>query len=518
MGRIGKLGNLSTASSKGKGKYTVSTVRIGGEKAIRQTTTSLKLIADQLVDGYDLELSSEEKKGIEDEEERKWRRSLGSKGRYGVQSLFEVHAADLQQLIGKYVHFIGGINKARMGYVSSISVAGQCNVLLLQPENEPRVHKTSSPYHLQEIVDFETLDGDEMALVDVHRSQKDKRLASSAEKKALKEARVKGKRASHGTEDREDEDLEDETATKSPKFLRKEASLVDKYVRIGSGAFTGRVGRAVSNTVGNIYSICVLDLSDEIAGKHTSVTASKLPIIKEEDCTEVELDAIRNDEILLKKRQEKRMRRAMRENKRAKRARGSGPSAGHESASDDDNQVPHCNLLEVPKDAIDKYIRIQTGQYTGLLARVSTIVKRYKCSVRILEAPGCSAFKGTTVTGANLVFADMETLSDAEKDMLEHDLKMREAAGINPSSGARKKAPKRVFEVDIEGQYVRLMNGLYGGKIGRVTKCPVGSSPCTVKVQCREILYRSVPVLLLSHALSACSTLALPYSPYPGDI
>jgi hypothetical protein len=453
---------------------------------------SFKRIADQLVDGFDLKLSSDERRSIEKEEETKRRRSLGSKGGYGVRGLSEEHAADIKKLIGKYVHIIHGVNKARLGYVSSTSAAGKCNVLLLQAKDVPRVQVCSWPYHLQEVIDFDTLDEDETELVDVDRSHKDKRLATSTEKKAQKEARIKGRRVSDDTEDHEDEELDEETAKKSSKILKKNTPLCGKYVRILSGDCTGRVGRAVSNTKGNIFSVCVLDLTDEKIGKHTSVTASKLPLIKEEDCTEVEVRAIRNDEILVKKRLEVknlRMQKSLREKKSPKNPRRTDSSAGHEGGSDNDNQVAQCNLLELPRDAMDKYIRIQTGQYTGLLARVTSIVKKYKCSVKILEAPGCSAFKGTTVTGANFLLADIETLNDAEKGIYEHDVKIREAAGPNSSSGGREKAPKRVFEVDITGQYIRLMSGMYGGKLARISTCPVGSTQCNVKVQRKEMLY-----------------------------
>jgi hypothetical protein len=476
------------------------------------------------VDGYDLKLSSDERKSVEDDEETKRRRSLGSKGGCGVRGLSEEHAADIQKLIGKYVHFINGVNKARLGYVSSISVAGKCNVLLLQPRDVPRVHACSMPYHLQEVIDFDTLDEDETELVDVHKSHKDKRLATSTEKKVQKEARIKGRRVSDDTEDHDDEELDEETTMKSSKIVKKDTSLCGKYVRIGSGESTGRVGRAVSNTVGNIFSVCVLDLTGVKIGKHTSVTASKLPEIKEEDCTEVEVSAIRNDEILVKKLLEKknlRMQRSLREKKSPKGPRWTGSNAGHEGGSDNDNQIAQSNLLELPKDAMDKYIRIQTGQYKGLLARVTSIVKRYKCSVKILEAPGCSAFKGTTVTGTNFLLADIETLSDAEKGIYEHDLKMREAAGPNSSSGVREKAPKRVFEVDITGQYIRLMSGMYGGKMARITQCPVGSTPCNVKVQRREMLYivlcRFCPLFFLTRHLPAQSS-HNPRIPYAGDI
>ena len=66
--------------------------------------------------------------------------------------------------------------------------------------------------------------------------------------------------------------------------------------------------------------------------------------------------------------------------------------------------------------------------------------------------------------------------------MIENDKQIRLSGGSFSSSGLKEKLPKSVFEVDLSGQYVRLMTGKYAGKIARVSTCPIGLSPCNVKV------------------------------------
>lgn len=433
-----------------------------------------------------MKLTPEEAKSIEEDDDARRRKSLHALGGYGAHGVkSEEDNTDLQKLLSKYVRFLHGVNKGRLGFVSSISIAGVCNVLLLQPKDMPRAHTCARSHRLDEVADFNTLADEEKGFIQAHKDHREKKVASATVTKISREARMKERGISDGIDDDEEKDTNEETEIKSPKITRKETSLVGNYVRVGSGAFTGRLGRAVSNTIGNIYSISILDLPSEKTGLHTSVTASRLTDIKEGDCTDLELSAIENDKALLKKRLEKKnllmqrytMEKKLPKNSTDRTLNREGP------VSDSDDQAPKCSLHEVPKDAMDKYLRLKTGQYTGLLARVTSLVGKHRCSVKILEEPGCSTFKGTTVTGANFVLADIESLGDAEKAIYENDLKIREAGGPNSSSGGREKVPKMVFTVNITGQYIRLLSGLYGGKIGRITHCPVGSTPCNVKVQ-----------------------------------
>ena len=69
--------------------------------------------------------------------------------------------------------------------------------------------------------------------------------------------------------------------------------LTGKYVRLGSGAYVGKLGRAVTRTVGNIYSISVLNIPGEKQGRHTSVTSSKLELINEFDLNDLEKSYIK---------------------------------------------------------------------------------------------------------------------------------------------------------------------------------------------------------------------------------
>lgn len=154
------------------------------------------------------------------------------------------------------------------------------------------------------------------------------------------------------------------------------------------------------------------------------------------------------------------------EKKKPKSSKGSGDSAGHEgTASGNDDLAAKCNLPAIPEDAMGKYVRIKTGVHAGLLGRVTNCDSSFRARIMISREPPLRNVY-TTVKAANFILADIETLSDAERDIYEHDMKMR------------------VFEVDLTDKYIRLIGGRYEGKIGIVTSCPVNCKSCNVKVKC----------------------------------
>ena len=286
-------------------------------------------------------------------------------------------------------------------------------------------------------------------------------------------------------------------SNKIVKIKKKvEDSLAGKYVRIGSGAYVGKLGRAVSRTVGNIYSISVLNVPDEKLGRHTSVTASKLQLIDENEnmCTEEEMKAIQNDKDLLQSRilrkehsSQQQLQNILdeKDRKAAKQAlmnSNSENSNENENGSDNDEDDNESHGL-IPKTALDEYVRVSTGRYEGLLARVTSLVGKYRCSVKVVEEIGVHAYRGTTITSTNYHPIIIENCTDEEKVLIENDKQIRLNGGhFSSSSGVKEKLPKTVFDVDLTGKYVRLMTGKYAGKIARVSTCPVGFSPCNVKV------------------------------------
>ena len=171
------------------------------------------------------------------------------------------------------------------------------------------------------------------------------------------------------------------------------------------------------------------------------------------------------------------------EKKKPKSSKGSGDSAGHEgTASGNDDLAAKCNLPAIPEDAMGKYVRIKTGVHAGLLGRVTNCESSFRARIMISREPPLRNVY-TTVKAANFILADIETLSDAERDIYEHDMKMRVSADSSSVSRG-KKALRRVFEVDLTDKYIRLIGGRYEGKIGIVTSCPVDCKSCNVKVKC----------------------------------
>ena len=310
---------------------------------------------------------------------------------------------------------------------------------------------------------------------------------------------------------------------KKKKSEKVEDTLAGKYVRIGSGAYVGKLGRAVTHTVGNIYSISVLNIPNEKQGRHTSVTASKLELINQASLNEEESLHVRMDKELLEKRMKKKLQLLKEiiidnenENNKGK-GRGKGKEKkvrlpkfvkdengneilnelyneeidGDDNVNDDDdddeNNVNVNNnkiaIIDLHKSALDMYIRIKTGRYEGFIARVTGLIGKFRCSVKIVEELNVYTYRGTTVTSSNFHPIDLNECNENEIAMINNDKNIRDSGGSFSSSSLKEKTPKAVFDVDLSGQYVRLLTGKYSGKIARVSTCQIGTSPCNVKVR-----------------------------------
>ena len=315
---------------------------------------------------------------------------------------------------------------------------------------------------------------------------------------------------------------------KLEKLEKMEDFLTGKYVRLGSGAYVGKLGRAVTRTVGNIYSISVLNIPGEKQGRHTSVTSSKLELINEFDLNDLEKSYIKMDkEILLNraKKRESSQLQVMQQiiNEKEKKAKLSLSNQKMKTVKDEngndceinnidndnENENENCNdenvndengndenenendengnlripIIDSHKSVLDMYIRIRTGRYEGHLARVTGLIGKFRCSVKIVEELNVYVYRGTTVTSANFHPIDLDECDENEKAMIENDKNIRNSGGSYSSSNLKEKIPKVVFDVDLSGQYVRLLTGKYSGKIARVSTCQIGTSPCNVKVR-----------------------------------
>ena len=472
-------------------------MRLSEDAAIVYTTLSKGAILDQLVDGYDLHLTEEEKIAMDrDGIEKSMRCEVIKTGSANT-------LADSGQLHGRCVRLQNGIHAGKLGVVRSINGSNICNILLMAKPDDPKVYISARDRRLIIVEEVQSDKGEINMLSEVEFRQvaahKIEQIAKVSRSQQLKAARghghVFGQRCSapplssiqaYGDEEDEADSEEEESEERPSKIPRKDC-LVGKYVRLWSGTFYGKLGRVGAATVGNIFSIKVLDYPGEKTGRHTSLTASKLVEVTDEDCSETELISIQEDKAYLQQKAEKSEEISLRK----KAAKATPLKSGTRNGEFDDGNGDGTNvskIFEITKDTLDAYVRVQTGQYTGMLARVTSIVDKYRCSVKILDQPDSSSTRGTTITSGNLMLADLTALSGQDALIYEHDLQVR--AGGGSGAGARDKAPKRVFEVDISGQYVRLMTGIYGGMIARVTHCPVGCSPCNVKViQCALIFH-----------------------------
>ena len=492
QGRVGKLSILSKDL-----KYTVTFLKMNGETTAGHTRVRESLLADQLVPGYDLKFTPEEREFIDKEAGNKVRRT-------------ESNRSESLKLVGKIVRYKSGMFQDKLGVVNSVSSLGLCNTSLCYATDDKRsAHPYARPHTLEAVDENTVLTEEQKESLAIYTSNKEK-LQHNREQKQLKRdtprkgtPRKNKKRNQDNNDDNDnDNDVDDDNndeefgrnKPKVDKLLKKEYPLTGKYVRIQSGSFAGKLGRAVNHTVGNIYCVCVLNEVDERKGRQTSVTASRLEEIDVSACNQTELDSIEDDKQNLFKREEKRLlyiQKIQQEKEKAK-----AKQASRDDDSDTQSRTS-TKLPEIPSNAVDSYVRVQTGRYEGFLARVTTFVGRYRCTVKILELEGSSKCRGTTVTTTNFCPADLTSLSEEDNIKYQYDLKTREAASLNaPYPGA--KPAKQVFTVDLTGQYVRLYNGLYGGKVARVTHCVVGTSPCYVKVQwnptvlCCAVLYCTV--------------------------
>ena len=472
----GRVGKLSVASKDLK--YTVTFLKTNGETTAGHTRIRGSLLVDQLVPGYELILTAEEKESIEKEAGHKKRRSESNKS----ESL---------KLVGKVVRFTSGIFIDKLGVVNSVSSSGLCNTSLCYSTDDKRTaHPYARPNTLVAIDDDIVLTDEQRESLDIYTALKEKQQLIKKQKQLKKVTPKSDRRRKRDNNDGNDnndnngEDDDDENTrskTKNDKLIKKEYPLTGKYVRIQSGSFSGKLGRAVNHTVGNIYCVCVLNEVDERKGRQTSVTASRLEEIDISLLNEVELFSIEDDKLNIIKREDKRLQSIQRNQKEKDRVKqAKALSAARDDDSDTQSRTS-SKLPEIPSNALDSYVRVQTGRYAGCLARVTTFVGRYRCTVKILEFEGSSKNRGTTVTTTNFCPADLTSLSEEDSIKYLYDLKLKQEASLNaPYPGAR--PAKRVFTVDLTGQYVRLYTGLYGGKIARVTHCAVGTSPCYVKV------------------------------------
>ena len=478
----GKVGKLSVLSKDEK--YTVTFLKLNGEKTASHTRIRGLLLIDQLIPGYDLNLTAEEIECIERDSGHKKLRA-------------ESNRSESLKLVGKVVRFISGMFMGKLGVVNSVSMTGLCNTsLCFATDTKRTAHPYARPHTLEAVEDDTVLTEEQKESLDAYRSIKEKQQLSKEQKQLQKVSpKRNGRRKRDSNSDNNDDNNNDDNdydennndenspkKIKVDKVIKKEYPLTGKYVRIQSGSFAGKLGRAVNHTVGNIYCVCVLNEADEKRrGRQTSVTASRLEEIDVTACNEAELLSIEDDKLNIIKREEKRMlfiQRNQQEKDRAKQARVL--SAARDDDSDTQSRTS-SKLPEIPSNAVDSYVRVQTGRYTGYLARVTTFVGRYRCTVRILEFEGSSKCRGTTVTTTNFCPADLTSLSEEDNDKYLYDLKTKQEASLDlPYPGA--KPTKRVFKEDLTGRYIRLHSGLYGGKIARVTHCTVGTSPCYVKV------------------------------------
>ena len=302
--------------------------------------------------------------------------------------------------------------------------------------------------------------------------------------------------------------------------------LTGKYVRLGSGAYVGKLGRAVTRTVGNIYSISVLNVPGEKQGRHTSVTASKLELINEFELIDLEKSYIELDKEILLNRMKKRessqlqvLQQIINEKEKKVKLTHSNQKMKmkmkiikdengndcenneidneneNENDGENENEIENENenendddgngripIIDSHKTALDMYIRIRTGRYEGHIARVTGLIGKFRCSVKIVEQLNVYTYRGTTVTSVNFYPIDLDECDENEKAMIENDKNIRNSGGSYSSSNLKEKIPKVVFDVDLSGQYVRLLTGKYSGKIARVSTCQIGTSPCNVKV------------------------------------
>jgi transcription antitermination factor NusG len=481
QGRVGKLSILS----KDK-KYTVTFLKMNGETTAGHIRVRESLLADQLVPGYNLKFTPEEKEFIDKEAGNKVRRT-------------ESNRSESLKLVGKIVRFKSGMFQDKLGVVNSVSSLGLCNTSLCHATDDKRsAYPYARPHTLEAVDENTVLTEEQKESLSIYTANKEK-LQHNREQKQLKrdtprkgtprknKKRNQDNKCDNDNDNDVDDDNNDEefgrNKPKIDKLIKKEYPLTGKYVRIQSGSFAGKLGRAVNHTVGNIYCVCVLNEVNERKGRQTSVTASRLEEIDVSACNQAELDSIEDDKQNLIKREEKRLlytQQIQQEKERAKAKQARALSATRDDDSDTQSRTS-TKLPEIPSNAVDSYVRVQTGRYEGFLARVTNFVGRYRCTVKILELEGSSKSRGTTVTTTNFCPADLTSLSEEDNIKYLYDLKTREAASLNaPYPGS--KPAKQVFTVDLTGQYVRLYNGLYGGKVARVTYCVVGTSPCYVKV------------------------------------
>ena len=128
-------------------------------------------------------------------------------------------------------------------------------------------------------------------------------------------------------------------------------------------------------------------------------------------------------------------------------------------------QVPR-KVFTIPRDTVNKYIRIVSGQYEGLVGRVMSVASNDICSVRVIAGQEYGG-RRTSVRAMN---CDPSVLvcTDKEKELIEVDKEEFDlkTSSQEKSSGSAIHPPG----YDFASKYVRLRSGLYTGAIGKISK------------------------------------------------
>ena len=138
--------------------------------------------------------------------------------------------------------------------------------------------------------------------------------------------------------------------------------------------------------------------------------------------------------------------------------------------------VPTVPRKIIPRTATNTYIRVKTGFFQGMIARVMGVGCSEKCTVRIV-GKGQWSGRRTSVVAVNYD-PDVTDITEGEEGLIEEDKK-------EVSNAARvEKAPPLgpiLPTADYAGKYVRLKFGLYAGYIGKISMC-VSAFPYGVRI------------------------------------
>lgn len=130
------------------------------------------------------------------------------------------------------------------------------------------------------------------------------------------------------------------------------------------------------------------------------------------------------------------------------------------------SRVPSVARKSIPRTATNTYVRLKTGFFKGMIARVMGVGSSDKCTVRVV-GKGQWAGRRTSIVALNYD-PDLNDTTGEEDDLIAEDrLEVIAAASMErvPQLGPTLTAS------DYAGKYVRLKYGLYAGMIGKVSKC-----------------------------------------------